>query len=109
MTYTGLFIMENAVKHDVPGLGEGKLPDDAATPARKCLSRRVFTLTVPKRLRRGATVTVQGRKVRVRKGKARVDLRGVTGAKVVKVVIKGKRGKRTISETRRYRTCVRRA
>lgn len=112
-------------------IGEGNcsgIPDPPAPPAvapkvkapslglpssRRCLSRRVFDirLRAPKgqRLAR-ATVTVAGKRVKVRKrgGRlvARVDLRRVRkGRFAVKVVALTGQG-RQVTETRRYRTCA---
>src|SRR4051812_11875795 len=71
-------------------------------PTRTCLSRRRFTIRV-----RGAhtKVTVAGKRVRVGRGRAVVDLRGKPkGTVTVKVTVKRK-GK-TVRETRRYRTCT---
>jgi hypothetical protein len=80
--------------------------------AGRCASRRSF----PIRLRapkgdalRSARVYVGGRRVRVLTGRrlrARVDLRGLPKVAVtVKVVGKTRRG-RTVTDTRRYRTCT---
>jgi ABC-2 type transport system ATP-binding protein len=71
-------------------------------PTRTCLSKRRFSIRV-----RGAhpSVTVAGKRVKVRNGRAIVDLRGKPkGAVKVKVTVKRK-GK-TVRETRVYRTCA---
>lgn len=84
------------------GCPAGTTPTAAAAPsttARVCSSRRSFTIRVGK----GARVTVAGRRVKVRKGRATVDLRGRRAETVTVKITAGKR-----SLTRRYRTCVRR-
>ncbi len=69
----------------------------------RCVSRRVFDLRV--RLRT-ARVTVDGKRVTVRRGRARIDLRGKP-RRTVTVRIAGRTAAgRAVSETRRYRTCV---
>ncbi len=112
-TYTGTFLLENAIKHDVPTLGVGRLPADGiSSPARACASRRTFTIRVsrPQQGRvRSATVTVNGRRVKVRKvaGRftAKVDLRGVRDRAIVRITARTTAG-RTVRETRRYKVCV---
>ena len=70
--------------------------------ARRCVSRRRFTVRVP----RGARVTVAGRRVPVRRGRAVVDLRGrPRGTFRVRITYRTKAGRR-ITLTRRYRTCA---
>jgi len=70
-----------------------------------CVSRRRFTVTVP----RGATrvrVTLGGRRLPVRARRAVVDLRG-RRATTVTVRITGRTaGGRVLRQTRRFRTCV---
>ena len=77
--------------------GAGLLPT-----TRTCLSRRKFSIRV-----RGShpKVTVAGRRVKVRRGRAVVDLRGRPRG-TVKVKVSVKRGGRTVRETRTYRTCA---
>ncbi len=77
--------------------GAGVLAADA-----QCLSRRRFSIRV-----RGAhpKVTVAGKRVKVRKGRAIVDLRGKPkGTVTVKVTVRRKG--RTVRETRVYKTCA---
>ncbi|WP_053225637.1 CocE/NonD family hydrolase [Solirubrobacter soli] len=77
--------------------GAGVLPT-----TRTCLSKRRFSIRV-----RGAhpRVTVAGKRVKVRKGRAIVDLRGKPkGTVTVKVTVKRKG--RTVRETRVYKTCA---
>jgi ABC-2 type transport system ATP-binding protein len=70
-------------------------------PTRRCLSRRRFSI----RVRGGhAKVTVAGKRVKVRKGRAIVDLRGKPKG-TVKVTVTAKRKGRTVRETRVYKTC----
>ena len=79
--------------------------------ARRCLSRRAFTIRLrPKGRLRSARVFVNGKRVRVvrKRGRlrARVDLRGTPkGRAVVRIVARTKAG-RTIRAKRRYRTCT---
>lgn len=109
LTYTGLFLLENSIRHDVAGLGT---PPPA--PRSSCRSRRRFTLTLPRGTTvRGTQVTVDGRRVRVRrtsKGRvvATVDLRGKrAGRATVRIVRRTSSGRRRV-EVRRFRTCTRR-
>ena len=79
--------------------------------ARRCVSRRSFSIRLrPRRERlRSAQVSVNGKRVKVLRGRrlrARIDLRGLPkGEVVVKIVARTARGK-TVREQRRYRTCV---
>jgi ABC-2 type transport system ATP-binding protein len=77
--------------------GAGVLPT-----TRTCLSRRRFSIRV-----RGAhpKVTVAGKRVKVRKGRAIVDLRGRPKG-TVKVKVTVRRKGRTVRETRVYTTCA---
>jgi hypothetical protein len=83
-----------------------------APAGRRCLSRRRFRIDL-RQPRRGrlvsATVFVGGRRVRVVRGRhlrAPVDLRGLPrGSYVVRVVARTTTG-RTVTRTRRYRTCA---
>jgi ABC-2 type transport system ATP-binding protein len=79
------------------GGGAGLLPT-----TRTCSSRRRFTLHVkgshPK-------VTVAGKRVKVKRGRAVIDLRGKPKG-TVKVKVTAKRRGRTVRETRTYRTCT---
>jgi hypothetical protein len=79
---------------------------------RRCVSRRSFRirLRAPRGQRlRSARVYVNGRRVRVVRGRrlrADVDLRGLPGGVVhVRIVARTSSGK-TITSTRRYRTCT---
>lgn len=83
--------------------------------ARKCVSRRRFRirLVIPKGLAvKSATVSVNGKRVKVVKGsrlRSVVDLRGLPkGRFTVKVVVTPKSGK-SLRSQRRYRTCTPRA
>ncbi|MBE2318065.1 peptidase S15 [Solirubrobacter sp. CPCC 204708] len=71
-------------------------------PTRTCLSKRKFSLRV-----RGANprVTVDGKRVKVRKGRATIDLRGKPRG-TVKVKVTVKRKGKTVRETRTYKTCA---
>jgi hypothetical protein len=79
--------------------------------APRCVSRRRLTLTVPRprgmKVQR-VMVLLDGVRIRVKKRKAVIDLRGRgTGVAVVRIRVEGtKRGKRsTVRQTRAYRTC----
>jgi hypothetical protein len=82
-----------------------------APTIRVCASRRRFTIRLPRTLR-SAVVTVDGRRVAVRRRARRltaiVDLRGAPGGRA-RVLIRGRtvRGRRAVSR-RSYRPCVRR-
>lgn len=66
--------------------------------ARTCASRRRFAITVP----RGARVTLNGKRVRVRGTKATIDLRGrARGTVVVRITRPGA----ARAQVRRFRTC----
>ena len=144
LTYTGLFIMENAIQHDVPELGLAEPRKDTpqttngngsngngngngsgaggakpgagggAAPgaSKSCASKRKFTIRLrkakPSQLRR-YRVTVNGKKVKVRKrGKrlvVRVDLRGSKKKTAVVRVTRKRGAKRKVTEVRRYRLC----
>ncbi len=71
---------------------------------RRCASRRVFTLHLPRGLS-AIRVTVNGRRVRATRRSARIDLRGLPkGTARVRITAR-KRG-RTVSSERVYRTCA---
>jgi hypothetical protein len=102
-------------------LTEGTWPaaPAAATPkatAKRCLSRRGFTIRIrhPRGDRtRSARVTVDGRRVPVRRGAqhytAHVGLRGKQKKVVVVRIVSRTRSGKVLRETRRYRTCTKRA
>jgi hypothetical protein len=79
----------------------------AVTP-RACTSRRLLTIRLPRGLR-SATVKVNGKRVKVLRGRrlrARIDLRGLKrGQATVRVTGRTARG-HTIRQTRRFRTCT---
>jgi hypothetical protein len=87
-------------------------PREVLPPARACVSRRRFVIRLrePRRGRlRSATVTVDGRPVKVRRSRGRltavVDLRGrPRGRFTVRVRARTTTG-RAVRDTRRYRTC----
>lgn len=111
MTYTGLFLLENSIQHDVPELGNGA--DEPAS--RICGSRRVVTIRLPRSLRastRSIRVSVKGkrRSATVRRVKGRLQVRVVLkglpkGATSVKVTRATAKGRRTVT-TRTYRLCT---
>jgi len=83
----------------------------ASSPVpRQCASRRRFAIHLrPPRGARKVSVTVNGRRVRVRHRRAIVDLRGVpSGTASVRIRYVLRHG-RVVTRQRRYRTCVRRA
>ena len=87
-------------------VGSGAAPQGG--PARRCASRRSFTIHLPRRLR-SARVYVNGRRVAVRRGrrlKGTVNLRGLPkGAFTVRIVGRRANGRRVVAH-RRYHTCV---
>ena len=98
----------SAIRLELPVAGAGAVggPGQAGagsvlSPKRTCLSRRRFSIRV-----RGSQprVTVAGKRVRVRRGRAVIDLRG--RAKTVKVKVVARRKGKIVRETRRYRTCA---
>ncbi len=77
---------------------------------RACTSRRVVTIRLPRALQRGARVTYAGRRAQVtrKRGRlrARVNLRGLRGGRVV-VRVRGRtRSGRVVRQTRVFRTCA---
>ncbi len=89
---------------ELPTVGASAISGGAGilAPTRTCLSRRRFSIRV-----KGAhpKVTVAGKRVRVRRGRAVVDLRGFKKG-TVKVKVTVKRKGRTVRETRVYKTCT---
>jgi hypothetical protein len=88
------------------------VPTPRATPARRCASRRSFSIRLrPANVKlRSAVVTVDGSKISSHRSGGRlvaaIDLRNKAKKRyTVKVVAKTADG-RTIRETRRYRTCT---
>jgi hypothetical protein len=78
---------------------------------RRCVSRRRFTIRLRGRQLRSARVYVNGRRVRVLRGRrlrARIDLRGLPKGTVTVRIRAVTRSGRRLSATRRYRTCTRR-
>jgi len=80
---------------------------------RRCRSKRVFTIHIKHPYRdytRRARVTVDGKRVPVRRGRphwtARIDLRGKREKVVVVRVVSRTQSGRKLRETRRYRTCT---
>jgi len=112
-TYTGLFVMENAIEHDAPGLGEKPLPPEltgdagpaATKPPGRCLPGRRLTVRISGRSSRRLRVTANGRRVRIRRSGrrlvARVELKRYRG-KVLTVRVR--RGRKLV-KTVRYRVC----
>jgi ABC-2 type transport system ATP-binding protein len=94
----------SAIKLKLPTASANAVSGGAGVlaPTRTCLSRRRFSIRV-----RGAhpKVTVAGKRVKVKKGRAIVDLRGKPKG-TVKVKVSVRRGGKTVRETRTYRTCV---
>jgi hypothetical protein len=95
------------------GAAAGPARAESAGGAPACVSARRVVIHVPRALARRVTVTVDGRRVAVRRAGRRrdatVDLRG-SGPRTAVVRIRGvtRRG-RTVSVTRRFRTCTRSA
>ena len=92
-----------------PGAAAGVLPT-----SRRCLSRRRFEIRVKrgrgKARLRSAKVTVDGRRVKVRRrgGRLRavVDLRGRKKQRVKVRIVARTRGGKILRDTRTYRTCT---
>jgi hypothetical protein len=112
MTYTGLFMMENSIVHDVPELGN--VVDVVAGPVRRCPGRRTVTLRLPRGLKakpKAIRVSVAGKRVsaKVRRVKGRLQARFVlrsrsTRAVTIKVTRTTAKGRRTVV-TRRLKVC----
>jgi ABC-2 type transport system ATP-binding protein len=94
----------SAIKLELPTASANAVSGGAGVlaPTRTCLSRRRFSIRV-----RGAhpKVTVAGKRVKVKKGRAIVDLRGKPKG-TIKVKVSVRRKGHTVRETRTYRTCV---
>ena len=114
LTYSGLFVMENAIQHDAPTLGTA-VPGltGSSSRGRRCLPRGRRTRVVVSRIRRlsprRVTVRVNGRKVKVRRKARRlvitVDLRRFTGGRVTVRIVRRTRSGRHRVFTRRYPVC----
>ncbi len=88
-------------------------PTDAAAKLAPCRSQRVFTLHIRHPVAddtRSARVTVDGKRVRARRGHphftARIDLRGMGKQVVVVRVVSRTFSGKVVRETRRYRICT---
>ena len=98
----------SAIRLELPVAGAGAVggantgAGGVLSPKRTCLSRRRFSIRV-----RGSQprVTVAGKRVRVRRGRAVIDLRG-RPRQTVKVKVVARRKGKIVRETRRYRTCA---
>ncbi len=83
-------------------------------PARRCVSRRVLTVRVPRSLRKGATsvvLLVDGKRITTNRGRAvgralRVDLRGSRRGTVRVTLVVRRPGLRTRRVERRFQTCA---
>jgi hypothetical protein len=104
LTYSGLYVMENAIEHDVPGLGEVE-PPGAPKPRASCTKRKKLTVKLPKGSKRKLRVTVNGKraKVRMRKGRpvVQLKLKQYRGKRVT--IVAKRRGK--VVQKRRFRVC----
>jgi hypothetical protein len=82
------------------------------TSRRGCVSRRAFTIRLQRRLRGRRVVTarvyVRGKRVRVRRLRARVDLRGARRGRYTVRIVSRLSNRRTVTQRRAYRTCTRR-
>ena len=133
MTYTGVFLMENAIQHDAAGLGALRPGTDpygafadlkpairGRQSSRGCLSRRSMRITLrSRRAARSLRVRIGNRTVRTLRGRALRRLRRGSryvvpvslagrraGQVVVRVTGRTRSGKR-FATTRRYRLCAR--
>jgi len=106
MTYSGLFLMENAIKHDADGLGKlrpGTDPFGATNelpgavrgriPGRGCTSRRSVRITVKSGRARSLRVAVNGKRVRSLRGRALARVRRGRAYRV-RVSFRGRRVRR---------------
>ena len=96
-----------------PGTGGKGAARSAAALPRTCASRRAFRIKLRKAPRgdriRSATVTVNGKRVRIARGKrlrAPVNLKGLPKGTVRVVVTVRTRKGRTLRSARTYRTCT---
>jgi hypothetical protein len=94
----------SSVAAETPTIGNA-----ATLPSRRsCASRRAFTIHLRRRFT-SAVVTVNGKRVFVRRGRrltSRIDLRGLPKGRItVKVTARTKAGKRLVAQ-RTYHTCV---
>jgi CubicO group peptidase (beta-lactamase class C family) len=103
---------KESVPQPAPASGPAALP--VAPPVPACVTKRVQTITIrkPRGMKvRQVSVRLDGKRVRVRRGKrmtAVIDLRGrAPGLAVVRIRVTGvRRGKRaTANTTRTFRTC----
>ncbi len=100
------------IKPPPPPPAAAVAPAKAAPKKKVCKSRRAFTIRVKRKKGvkiRSATVTVNGKRQKAKKGKrftGRVVLTGLPKG-TYKVVIRVKlSNKKTVTRTRRFRTCV---
>jgi S-formylglutathione hydrolase FrmB len=88
--------------------GDGRARVRLVTPAtrpRRCTSRRVVVVTVPRTVR-GARATLAGRRLAVRDRRIRIDLRG-RRAGTYRLVVRGRDAKgRAVVLRRAFRTCA---
>ena len=86
----------------------------AAAPPRPCRSRRVVTVSVPRRYRsrlRAGRVVIGGKRVATlsrKRPRARVSLRGQLRGRAAMRLVLQLRGGRTVVQTRRFAVCTRR-
>lgn len=93
VTYTGYTLLQNMLRHD----NAARIAQPAA--ARQCTRRNAFTVRV--RVRRGQRVLLNGKRVRVRRGRLRIVPSRMKGTRAV---VRVKRGSRQVS-VKRYRLC----
>jgi beta-glucosidase len=96
-------------------IGRGKECEGALQllrSVRSCTSKRAITITLPRRLERGARVTYAGRRAKVRRSgkrlKARLDLRSLKAGRVTVRVTGRTASGRRVRQTRVFRTCAKR-
>jgi hypothetical protein len=106
LTYSGLYVMENAIQHDVPELGNVAPPAPPKPVLPRCTKAKTLTVKLPKSARKRLVVRVNGKKVKVKVVKGRptvkLNLRKYRGKRVSLVAKKGKKTiqKRTFSVCR---------
>ena len=114
-TYTGLFILENAIIHDHPALGIKDPPaDKPPVPGRGCLKGKRVTIRVPALKRkqgrlRSVAIRVNGKSVKVRRRGARrygvIELRRFRGRRVTVEITRRTSKRKQLVTKRVYRIC----
>ena len=114
-TYTGLYILENAITHDHAALGTKDPPaEKPPVPGRGCLKGKRFTIRVPALKRkqgrlRSVAIRVNGKSVKVRRRGARrysvIELRRFRGRRVTVEITRRTSKRKQLVTKRVYRIC----